>query len=198
MVTAVLADYRGYDTLFETIVIFTAGISIVAILRVFGVREIGRMRVRRRARTQKPDLIIITTGRLLIPIIQIFAIYVVAHGHHSPGGGFQGGVIFGASFILYAIVRDLPDALKRCPEETGVYLANTGVLIYSGIGLLCILLGANFLDYAVLDGILPGSTAEARYHSIFAVEFGVAFTVSAIMFAIYGNLSSKGRLREGL
>ena len=37
------------------------------------------------------DFIIKTTSRLLIPFIQLFALYVIAHGHHSPGGGFQGG-----------------------------------------------------------------------------------------------------------
>ncbi|MBT6770272.1 MAG: sodium:proton antiporter, partial [Opitutales bacterium] len=39
MVTAVLADYRGYDTMFETVVIFTAGIAIIAILRRYGPKD---------------------------------------------------------------------------------------------------------------------------------------------------------------
>jgi multicomponent Na+:H+ antiporter subunit B len=45
------------------------------------------------------DLIVTTICRILIPFIQLFGLYVIAHGHHSPGGGFQGGVILGASII---------------------------------------------------------------------------------------------------
>ena len=46
--------------------------------------------------------------------------------------------------------------------------------------------------------LLPGRSSDARYHSILGVEIGVAFTVSAIMFSIYANLSSKGRLHGGM
>ena len=198
MVTAVLADYRGYDTLFETVVIFTAGIAILGVLRVFGRGGSSRMNGGRERTAATPDLIIVTTCRLLIPIIQLFAFYVVAHGHYSPGGGFQGGVILGASFILYAIGHDLSEALRMFPERRAVLLANSGVLLYAGIGSLCLLFGANFLDYGALSGILPGSQAEARSLSILGVEIGVALTVSAVMFTIYCNLSSKGRLQGGL
>ena len=50
--------------------------------------------------TQYENVIIKTICRLLIPFIQLYAIYVLMHGHYSPGGGFQGGVMMGASFIL--------------------------------------------------------------------------------------------------
>ncbi len=204
MVTAVLADYRGYDTMFETVVIFVAGIAILALLRkqpesiltppFADADEPPQSTPAKEA----PDLIINTTCRLLIPVIQLFAFYVVAHGHHSPGGGFQGGVIFGASFILLAIVLDLPEALRRRSEIRTLMVANAGLFIYAGIGLLCLVAGANFLDYGQLDKILPGSKIAARSHGILGVEIGVAFTVGAIIFAIYANLSSKGTMKEGL
>lgn len=198
MVTAVLADYRGYDTLFETVVIFTVGIAILGVLRDFGGGGSSRRTAEPDGAAATPDLVVVTTCRLLIPIIQIFAFYVVAHGHHSPGGGFQGGVILGASFILHAIARDLSVALQSFPEKRGMFLANFGVLLYAGIGFLCLLFGANFLDYGSLSGILPGSEAEARSLSILGVEIGVALTVSAVIFTIYCNLSSQGRLQGGL
>ncbi len=205
MVTAVLADYRGYDTMFETVVIFVAGIAILALLRkkpdsilTPPSGDAGDFPESTEPSKQAPDLIINTTCRLLIPVIQLFAFYVVAHGHHSPGGGFQGGVIFGASFILLAIVFDLPAALRRRSEMRTLMVANTGLLIYAGIGLLCLVAGGNFLDYGNLDAILPGSAIDARSHGILGVEIGVAFTVGAIIFVIYANLSSKGTLRESL
>lgn len=204
MVTAVLADYRGYDTMFETVVIFVAGIAILALLRKqpdsILTPPSGDVDAPPEPTPSKqtPDLIINTTCRFLIPVIQLFAFYVVAHGHHSPGGGFQGGVIFGASFILLAIVFDLPAALRRRSEIRTLMVANAGLFIYAGIGLLCLVAGANFLDYGELDAILPGSEIDARSHGILGVEIGVAFTVGAIIFLIYANLSSKGTLEEGL
>lgn len=196
MVTAVLADYRGYDTMFETVVIFTAGIAIISILRRFTSDDAdsGSEKVYEK----RPDLIVDTTCRLMIPIIQLFALYVIAHGHHSPGGGFQGGVIFGASFILIALSRDLQAANKWVPEQRVLNLAGIGILIYAGFGLASMFLGQNFLDYAILHKIMPASPIEARYHSMLGVEIGVAFTVTAIMYSIYSNLASKGTMKEGL
>ncbi|MBT7865808.1 MAG: hypothetical protein HN763_05535 [Opitutales bacterium] len=134
----------------------------------------------------------------MIPIIQLFALYVVAHGHHSPGGGFQGGVIFGASFILLALARDLQAAQKWVPENRILNLAGIGIFIYSGFGFLCLLLGSNFLDYSILHKVMGVTPIEARSHSMLGVEIGVAFTVAAIMFSIYSNLASKGEMKEGL
>ena len=196
MVTAVLADYRGYDTMFETVVIFTAGIAIISILRRFTSddADAGSEKVYEK----RPDLIVDTTCRLMIPIIQLFALYVIAHGHHSPGGGFQGGVIFGASFILIALSRYLQAAHKWVPEQRVLNLAGIGILIYAGFGLASMFLGQNFLDYDILHKIMPASPIEARYHSMLGVEIGVAFTVTAIMYSIYSNLASKGTMKEGL
>jgi len=78
-------------------------------------------------------------------------------------------------------------------------LANTGLLVYSGIGALCVLLGANFLDYSILSLILPATgRIMARSHGILGVEIGVFLGVSASMISIYVDLSSHGQLDEGL
>jgi len=205
LVTAILADYRGYDTMFETVVILTAGMSIFAILRV----------LRRDDASGAPDpapassdpsidgdhhrIIVGTTCRIAAPLIQIFALYVVAHGHHSPGGGFQGGVMLGASFILIALSGSLRDTLVRFGEQQYLRLAFIGILIYAGFGFLPLWVGRNFLDYGALSGLLMTSGEEmARSHSMLGVEIGVAMTVMSIMFAIFANLSTRGRLRGGL
>jgi multicomponent Na+:H+ antiporter subunit B len=198
MVTAVLADYRSYDTMFETVVIFTGGIAIIAILMGIGGGSSGVAPTPPRATEDHHDIIVGTTCRILIPVIQLFGLYVVAHGHYSPGGGFQGGVILGASFILWAIARDLDAAMVRMPERRFLVLGAVGILIYAGFGLMCQLLGENFLDYQILHKVMPGTgPIMARYHSMLGVEVGVAFTVTAIMFAIYAHLSSRGTLRGG-
>jgi multicomponent Na+:H+ antiporter subunit B len=144
------------------------------------------------------DLIIKNGCRLVIPFIQLFALYVVAHGHHSPGGGFQGGVIFGAAIVLYALAFDLRSAGNKLSMQGGALLSSTGVLIYAGTGALCILLGANFLDYSALAGLLGVDPVMARSHGILIVEIGVALAVLAVMVSLYYIISSAGNLDEGL
>ena len=196
MVTAVLADYRSYDTMFETVVIFVAGLGIFSVVRVFGHSGSGRVVTT----DTKPDMIITNTCRLLIPVIQLFALYVLAHGHSSPGGGFQGGVIMGASFILVALAWDLDAALKRFSEKQAITCAGIGILIYAGFGLASVFLGEEFLDYGITPRILPGvaSPEMARYYGMLGVEIGVMFTVTSIMFLIYGLLATRGKMTGGL
>jgi len=223
VVTAVLADYRGYDTMFETIVIFTAGVICIFLLRTFKPTEPQSrlyrhihtgitLRIKKGGKfpddskefkridtTWTPyDLIIKTTCRLIIPFIQIFALYVIVHGHHSPGGGFQGGVIFGASLVLFALAFDLRSALKRMGEKLIAVICTLGVLIYAGTGMLSMLFRKHYLDYGALAPIFGSSAVQARSYGILLVEIGVGVAVMAVMVILYYNLVSRGRQDEGL
>ena len=222
VVTSILADYRGYDTMFETTVIFCAGLACFMLLRKFepqpedayyrhiptgitihikGGKEIpenSKEFEKIDAMWTPYDLIINTVSRILVPFIQLFALYVIAHGHHSPGGGFQGGVILGASIIVIAIAFNLRTAVKRFKEKINGIMSSLGVFIYSGIGSICVLLGAEFLNYRALARILPVSRVMARSHGILGVEIGVAIAVMAVMVCIYNNVASEGRYDEGL
>lgn len=201
LVTSVLADYRGYDTMFETVVVLAAGMAIFAILRsTTKDDEIVVAPARKSSIDGDHNRIIVgMTCRLAVPVVQIFALYVVAHGHYSPGGGFQGGVMLGASFILIALAGNLDDALGRFSEKSYMALASLGIIIYAGFGVVPQVLGKNFLDFGVLQKILLTDGPEmARSHSMLGVEIGVALTVMSIMFAIFANLSSRGTLKGGL
>lgn len=224
IVTSVLADYRGYDTMFETTVVFAAGLACFFLLRrrmtpgddsrmyrhlptgvTLHIKEGGKVpaedsKVFRRLDSHfvPPQLIIKNTCRIIIPFIQIFALYVVAHGHYSPGGGFQGGVLLAAAIILYAISHDLRRSIRRFSERTAALLGSMGVLIYAGTGALCLLLGSNFLNYKALAPLLGVNEVMARSHGILIVEIGVAFAVMAVIVWIYYNLSSAGKQDEGL
>ena len=136
---------------------------------------------------QYQSVIVATICRILIPFLQLYSLYVVMHGHSSPGGGFQGGLIMGASFILLVISRGKEEALRHMSEKANTIFASLGVLLYAGIGLACMILGANYLDYSVLP--FPGATvARARYLGILGIEFGVWISVMAIMMSIFLNL----------
>lgn len=138
------------------------------------------------------DIIIRTVARVLIPFIQLYALYVIMHGHHSPGGGFQGGVILGASFILYLLTHGLEEGKARMSEMKAGLFSSFGLLIYSGIGLLCLIMGSNYLDYGRLSTILRVIPAQARSLGILGVEIGVGIAVMAVMFSIFFDIATGG------
>ncbi|MDD5451470.1 MAG: Na(+)/H(+) antiporter subunit B [Thermodesulfobacteriota bacterium] len=138
------------------------------------------------------DIIIRTLTRVLAPFLQLYALYVIAHGHYSPGGGFQGGVILAASFILMVISFGLDMARRRLSEKVDIIFLCLGLLIYSGTGALCLALGGNFLDYRELTKILPVTIARARALGILFVETGVGFGVMAVMTSLVYDISTGG------
>lgn len=142
------------------------------------------------------NVVIQTVCRLLIPPIQLFALYVIAHGHYSPGGGFQGGCILGASFILMVIAYDIKEAKRIMSEKLNTILSSIGAMIFAGIGIVCLILGANYLDYGILHKILPTVPVKARALGTLGVEVGVGITVMAVMVSIFLNLASGGRHEE--
>ena len=140
---------------------------------------------------RRQDSIIITTlTRLITPFIQLFGLYVIMHGHSSPGGGFQGGVILAASFVLLAISHGLDKIRQRLSEKVALILSSLGVFIYAGIGLLCLLLGGKYLDYGKLSKLLSVEPAQARSLGILGVEIGVALAVMAVMCLIVFTIFS--------
>lgn len=143
------------------------------------------------------NVIIKTVCRIITPFIQLYGLYVVAHGHYSPGGGFQGGCILAASFILLVLAYDIEEAKMLMSEKLNTIFCSVGVILYAGIGLLCLLLGANFLDYGILHRILPADPAHARSLGILGVEIGVGFTVMAVMVSIFLNIASGGEHESG-
>jgi len=137
----------------------------------------------------KPNLILHVVSKFLIPLIIIFALYVQFHGDFGPGGGFQAGVIFSAAIILYALVFGLDAAEEIIPSRLLRILASLGVVIYAGVGVVTLLLGANYLDYSVL-----GSTQIAGQHlGILLVELGVGISVAAVMLIIFFAFAGRGR-----
>ncbi|NKC12943.1 MAG: Na(+)/H(+) antiporter subunit B [Gammaproteobacteria bacterium] len=120
-------------------------------------------------------------AKILIPLILLFALYVQFHGDFGPGGGFQAGVIFAAAFVLYGLVFGL-ERVKQVVSATWLrVIAALGVLLYGGVGVASLMLGANFLGYDVL-----GASGPAGQHlGILLVELGVGMTVAAVMISLY-------------
>lgn len=140
LVTSVVLNYRGFDTLGEVTVLFLASSGAGALISLLPAS-------RPKKRTQA-SLILDNGARLVLPLIVLFGAYVFAHGHLSPGGGFQGGVIIASGFLLYMVSRD----------HSGIHhgllavLESTSGLSFIGLGLIGLAVSGIFLDN-VISGI---------------------------------------------
>ena len=140
----------------------------------------------------KNDLILRVVGRLMIPFILLFALYVQVHGDFGPGGGFQAGVIIAAGIIFYGLIHGIDTIRRIVPGWLVETVLASGVLIYAGVGLAGLFLGGNYLDYFVLDH----DPVHGQHRGIFWVEVGVATTVSGVMLKIFYVFASRGTPEE--
>ncbi len=138
------------------------------------------------------DLVLRVIGKILIPFILLFAVYVQFHGDFGPGGGFQAGVIFATGIIFYALIFGLHKARTVIPDNVVEAMLAGGVLLYAGFGIAGFLLGGNYLDYFVLSK----DPIHGQHRGIFWVELGVAITVCGVMLKIYYMFASRGNSEE--
>jgi multicomponent Na+:H+ antiporter subunit B len=183
-VTSLLAAYRGFDTMFETTVIFTAGMALILLLR----RPREEENTPQEGAALRGQVILRVMTKIFIPFILVFGFYVITHGEIGPGGGFQGGVILATAFILYALIYGRNALYRIIAPKTLDVLAAVGVLLYAGVGVACLALGGKFLDYAVLDKASPGD-GEALGMTL--VEYGVGITVCTVMIIIFNQLAEE-------
>ena len=137
----------------------------------------------------KHHLVLRVIAKLLIPFILLFALYVQFHGEYSPGGGFQAGVIFGAGFILYALVFGLEMARSVASPGIVRVLVATGYLLFGGVGVVSLLLGGRYLDY----GVLADNPVHGQHIGILLIELGVGITVAAVMVTIFFAFAGRER-----
>ena len=188
VVTAVLGSYRGYDTLGEVFVVFTAGIGVLFLLGS------GRVVRSREEETEislglRHHLIPRVVGRMLIPFILLFGLYVQFHGEYGPGGGFQAGAIIAASIILYALLEGEGHALDVLPQKLLLNLMAGGAILYAVTGIFGILMGGNFLDYSVL----ADDPVKGQQLGILVIEAGVGITVTGTLLAIFHAFVARER-----
>ncbi len=134
------------------------------------------------------SVIIRTVVRIMVPFIEIFALYVIMHGSSGPGGGFQGGVIFGAGIILFTMIYGIKEGKQRMSDKLSRILSSTGLSIYAGTGLLCMVFGGMFLQYNVVP-LLSLDPAKVSAILIDVVEIGIGITVLVIMISLFFDIS---------
>lgn len=137
-----------------------------------------------------PSLIVQTVCSLLVPFIQLFAIYVIFHGHYGPGGGFQGGVLLAISVILQRLYLGSESAHKKFPPKLAPAFAAIGMLVFSLTGIVPMMYGASFLDYASLP-LFWVHGAELRALGILIIEIGIGLAVFGTLVLIFDSLSGE-------
>jgi len=132
VVTAVTLLYRGFDTLGEVMVLFTAALGVSII---FAVEE------KKKKVVQPPNFVVRVGSRIVFTFILLTGFYIFMHGHLTPGGGFQGGALIATGFLLlYLSYSDTGINRKRFMVAEGL-----GGIIYVFIGLIGLFVKGSFL-----------------------------------------------------
>lgn len=135
-----------------------------------------------------PDLVLREITARLLPVIQLYGIYVILHGHLSPGGGFAGGMILGVSMVLYLLVFGLDSCLRKVPHHMSSFLESAGTFWYGAVGLVGILRGTSFLMNKGA-GIPLGTPGELFSSGlILIITIGVGIKVAATMLSLFYTL----------
>ena len=165
LVTSVIVTYRGLDTLGEVAVLFIATAGVGFLLRK---KDNGKTNNKRRNSSE-----ILQTGTsFLLPMIFMLGVYIFLHGHLTPGGGFQGGVVIASGIVLLMLANVSFKfnhlILHSIESLTGVF--------YTAIGILGLFLAAGFLDNRILPlgsfGKLFSAGAIPIIYSLIGLKVG--------------------------
>ena len=129
----------------------------------------------------RTSVVVRLVTRMMCPFIIMFGLFLIVHGHLTPGGGFQGGVAIGASFILFAVAFNRRDGRSVVPGFTLKCLASIGVYIFIGVGLFGILLSYHFLTNKAAAIAPMGMFGELLSGgALFWINIGVGLAVASI------------------
>jgi multicomponent Na+:H+ antiporter subunit B len=176
VVTAVNFDYRGFDTLGEEFILFAAVVGVASILRTL-----------RGERTRRPDddaagrhvppssVLVRVTGLGLVAPTILVGLYIVAHGHQTPGGGFQGGVILATALLLIYLSADYTTMQAVGPMWLLELAEGMGAAGFALIGVAGLVFGAAFFDNFLGKGT-PGELLSAGTIPLSNSAVGLAVT----------------------
>ena len=180
-VAGMILDYRAFDTLGESFVLFTALCTVVLLMKIGG-RGRRRVIVEQETVDYSRDPIVRTVCKFVIPVILVFGIYILLNGHLSPGGGFSGGAILASGFIIFAMVWGDDTARRVLPAKV------IKVITLCALGFYCLskaysfFTGANHLHSVISPGI-PGRIFSAGL--ILPLNVAVGMVVCCTMYSFY-------------
>ena len=127
-----------------------------------------------------------TAARLLMPLLLLFALFLLLRGHNQPGGGFVGGLVVAASFVLYSIAFSV-DAARRALLVRPSTLLGIGLLVALVSGLPGVVLGQPFMT-SVWTTVPLGST-DLDVGTPLVFDIGVFLAVIGVVLTIVFTLA---------
>jgi len=125
-------------------------------------------------------LIVKKTTQLMAGLIFLYGIYVIIHGHLTPGGGFAGGVLIAGSFILL-ILANGSDFMKLTKEETGSTIyENLAILIAAFLAVSGMLFGAKIFFLNWLPKGTLGELVSAGMLPLYNIFIGIEVAASIL------------------
>jgi multicomponent Na+:H+ antiporter subunit A len=124
IVNVILVDFRGFDTMGEITVLATAAIGVRALIRLAKVDDESSIA----AASTATSAIFKTGARLLMPVLLVFAVFLLWRGHNEPGGGFVGGLVAAAALSLYLMAFGVNRA-RRALGVQPMTLLGVGLLV---------------------------------------------------------------------
>lgn len=192
IVAGLILDYRAFDTLGESHVLFIATCCVLILLRLDS-KGAGSQKeeaeVNDRIYEPKNDVILQRVAHALVPIVMLFGIYVVFNGHLSPGGGFSGGAIIGAGLILYLNAYGFQKTERFFTAKTFSVISLVSLCFYSMSKTYSFFTGANHLHSIISTGV-PGRIFSAGL--ILPLNICVGMVVACTMYSFYALFRKGG------
>jgi multicomponent Na+:H+ antiporter subunit B len=192
-VTAIVFDYRGFDTMGEELLLFAAASAVALLLRATRAHETHGIVDAVRSDAVRGLGVLAAIATLLL------GLQVVAHGFLTPGGGFQGGVVLASAFGLVFLTTEYHAYARIAPTELAEPLESFGAGAYVVLGIVALALGMSFLENFLPLGVTGrlrsgGSAALVNWASALAVAGGFLLIFSEYleenMAARYGREKS--------
>ncbi len=168
IVNVILVDFRGFDTMGEITVLATAAIGVRALIRLAATDDANSSG----AISSATSPIFRTAARLLMPLLLLFAAFLLWRGHNEPGGGFVGGLVAAAAFSLYLMAFGLGRA-RRALFVKPMTLLGAGLLVALCSGIPAVVRGQPFLTAQWIAAPLTLGTPMLFDIGVFLVVTGV-------------------------
>ena len=189
IVTGMILDYRAFDTLGESNVLFTATCAVFILLRLDAKSKKKEEEENDRLYEPKNDVIVQKVAFFLVPMIIIFGIYVILNGHLSPGGGFSGGAIIGSALILYVNAFGFQKIERFFTQKTYKWICFAALLFYCLAKTYSFYCGAHHLETGIPLGT-PGAILSSGL--IPPLNICVGLVVACTMYAFYAMFRKGG------
>jgi multicomponent Na+:H+ antiporter subunit B len=138
-----------------------------------------------------PSETVRVVGALVVPFVLVFGVYVIAHGHYGPGGGFAGGVVLAVGVVLTRLTMDSALNVRYFPSWLSIAAMGSGIVLFLAAAFVPMLAGGEMLDYDAVSGT-GLSDSRLRYLGIFVVEFAVGAVVFGGILLIFDSLAGAG------